>query len=124
EKHLENNQGGHNKFWSITVCDQGTAYATGYRYKVEIHYGKHGTRGMFSTKNFTSAKSCNVFVDKKIREKLAKGYVGVNLNGVATTVAASVPPTKATIAGLKASVANYANDLLNELPLGVNGEVI
>lgn len=124
-KRLECTEGGSNKFWEVHVIDNGVNRLNGYQFNVSVKYGKINTKGMQSVKDFNSAKACSAFVTDKINEKLAKGYVEVGASGVTAAPAALPPPvTKATIMGLKAEVAQTAEDLLGELPLGAQAEVI
>ena len=54
-----------NKFWTIEV--NGKSYT--------VTYGKTGTKGQTSTKDFDTEEVCQKEADKKIKEKTGKGYV-------------------------------------------------
>jgi predicted DNA-binding WGR domain protein len=126
DKRYECTTGGSDKYWEVKVTDNGTNRINGYQYDVHIKYGKMDTRGMSSAKSFSSAKAMNAFIQGKTNEKLGKGYVEVGTSaGVASTAAVvSAPITKATINDLKVEVGVAAQDLLRQLPAGVQGEVI
>lgn len=122
DKRFEMTTGGHNKYWEIKVLDNGPYYASGYRFNVEIKYGKMDTRGMSSNKDFTSQKACMAFVNSKINEKTAKGYVEVGA-GQATAPAAFVP-TKATLDSIRGDVRLAINNIVNSMPAGATYEAI
>lgn len=61
---LENTNGGHYKFYNMLV--------TGRKYKA--HYGKIGTDGVYQEKTFRTIGAALQAAQKKIDEKLDKGY--------------------------------------------------
>jgi len=123
DKRLEHTTGGHNKFWEVKVIDNGPYHNTGYRFNVETRYGKMDTKGMSSVQDFTSQKACDIFVQKKIQEKLNKGYVEVG-SATAPVVTAPVVPTKATLDAIKDDVKLAVNGLKMKMPAGVQYEAI
>jgi predicted DNA-binding WGR domain protein len=62
---FEFNDGKSSKFWTINVS--GNSYT--------VTYGRIGTNGQTTTKEFDSADACTKPADKVIKEKLGKGYV-------------------------------------------------
>lgn len=61
----ENESGTSSKFWEITL--DGT--------KVEVHYGRIGTSGQVSIKDFDTEDEAKKYADKKIAEKTKEGYL-------------------------------------------------
>lgn len=59
-----------NKWW--TIKQEGTSV---YTFNGRVGYAGKGTDGANPVKNFTSEFEAEKFVEKKIKEKLAKGYV-------------------------------------------------
>ena len=59
--------GGSDKFWEVAV--DGSA--------VNVHFGRNGTGGQSETKTFRDADSATKHAEKKIAEKVRKGYVEV-----------------------------------------------
>lgn len=62
---LENNQGNHNKFWSYVILNNNS---------VRLKWGRIGGNEQSQLKSFTSYKLLQRFVEKKISEKIKKGY--------------------------------------------------
>jgi len=62
---LENTEPGHNKFWAISVF--GTT--------VKTHYGKIGTKGKETVKEYPSEAAAKNAAVKLMQQKKAKGYV-------------------------------------------------
>jgi predicted DNA-binding WGR domain protein len=60
--------GGADKFWEISVK----------RKEVQVHFGRNGTQGQREVKRFADEAKANKHADKKIAEKLRKGYTEVN----------------------------------------------
>ena len=59
-------QSGHTaKYWEITLVGK----------KVIVRYGKIGTDGQLSPKEFESKEEAETFVAKKIKEKTKEGYI-------------------------------------------------
>lgn len=86
--HFLNNTGDHNKFWAVSV--HGTQMIT--------EYGKIGTKGTKSVKNFPSANAAATAQVKLINEKVAKGYKGDGITKVAS-IAASLAAAPAQVVG-------------------------
>lgn len=61
---LVNKKFGHNKFWNAKLTNK----------TLVVHYGKIGTEGVKQIKRFKSPGEAMVYMDKKLKEKLAKGY--------------------------------------------------
>ena len=59
------NDGHHNKFWSYQIQDDTS---------VEIIWGRIGTPGSRQTRTFPNHRAMMKFIDKKVNEKMAKGY--------------------------------------------------
>jgi DNA ligase 1 len=57
-------EGNSNKFWEVTTNGS----------QVDVCFGRNGTGGQRETKSFADAAKAQKHADKKIREKLAKGY--------------------------------------------------
>ena len=55
------------KFWEIAVSGS----------RVSVCFGRIGTAGQSETKTFPDATAADTHAEKKIREKLGKGYVQV-----------------------------------------------
>ena len=53
------------KFWTITTNGKGYT----------VNYGKTGTNGQTTTKDFDSDEACQKAAEKVIKEKTGKGYV-------------------------------------------------
>lgn len=66
-RRFEFKQGSSYKFWEIEV--EGNSYTA--------RYGKVGTEGQTQTKKFASADKAAAEAEKKIREKVGKGYIEV-----------------------------------------------
>jgi DNA ligase 1 len=60
--------GGSDKFWEVTVNGS----------EVLVRFGRNGTNGQSTTKNFADQAAAEKHAAKQIREKLGKGYVEVN----------------------------------------------
>ncbi len=56
--------GGSDKFWEVTQNDA----------QVTVRFGKNGTAGQTDTKSFPNSAAAQKHAEKKIAEKLAKGY--------------------------------------------------
>jgi predicted DNA-binding WGR domain protein len=123
DKRLEASTSTGGKFWAVKVFDNGAQHINGYRFNVEVNYGKLYTRGAVTRKNFSSSRACDAFVQKKLNEKLNKGYVEVGANSVNTTVVAP-PPSPATMRSLKGHVSTTATNLMGYVPAGVGAEII
>lgn len=114
---------GANKFWEIKAEQVPGIYAP---YVVETKYGKMGTNGTVSTKDFYNQKSMQTFIQKKIQEKLDKGYMEVGPEAAFPMSTPAIPslPNKGTIADLKKTVKEYAKGLADYVPVGMPAEVI
>jgi predicted DNA-binding WGR domain protein len=67
------NEGGSNKFWNIHInLDDEYEEDT---YTLTVNYGKIGTDGQTSEKEFDDAERCKKEADKLIGQKLKKGYI-------------------------------------------------
>jgi len=64
KKHLTFKDGKSDKFWSIDV--NGKSFT--------VVYGKTGTAGQTSTKEFDTEEKCLKEAEKLVKEKLSKGY--------------------------------------------------
>lgn len=69
-RRFEYKKGSSYKFWEIEV--EGNAFTA--------RYGKVGTDGQVQTKSFASADKAQAEADKKIREKVTKGYAEVSVS--------------------------------------------
>jgi predicted DNA-binding WGR domain protein len=69
DKRVEFNDAKSNKFWQVKV--EGT--------EVLIEYGKIGTEGRENKKSFENSTEALEFAEKKLKEKLKKGYIEVKL---------------------------------------------
>ena len=58
------------KFWTAHVIDGIPPYASG----VKTTYGRIGSNGQVNTKYFDTEEEAAGYLDKKISQKLAKGY--------------------------------------------------
>ena len=58
-------EGNSSKFWEVSVNAR----------EVLVRWGRIGTTGQAETKTFADAAAAGKHADKKIQEKLAKGYV-------------------------------------------------
>lgn len=94
------------KFWEITITDNAEYGDT----SVFTRYGKIGTAGVEKEVWTDDLGACNLWANKKIKEKLDKGYVEVDASGV-VSVAAPFLISKADLKMLKADVKNYAKEL-------------
>lgn len=64
------NRGSANKFWSVSWDENN------FNTIVTIRYGRIGTEGQIQTKHFNGSQyRRNAFIERKIREKLGKGYI-------------------------------------------------
>lgn len=74
---FEHTKKGHNKFWNVTWHWRPRSTEG----RVEVVWGAIGTAGTKQVKEYRSAGALENFVDKKVKEKLAKGYkeTGVTL---------------------------------------------
>lgn len=71
KKHLTFKDDKSDKFWSIEVT--GTSFT--------VTYGKTGTDGQTSTKDFDTEEKCMKEVEKLVNEKLKKGYEEESVSG-------------------------------------------
>lgn len=62
---LHNTEPGHNKFWSVSVDGN----------KIKTQWGKIGTKGQFSVKEFPTAAAAKAQAQKIIDSKITGGYV-------------------------------------------------
>ena len=60
--------GSSDKFWEIAVNGN----------EVVVRFGRNGTSGQAETKTFPDAAAANKHAEKKIAEKIRKGYTEVN----------------------------------------------
>ena len=60
--------GGADKFWEISVKGK----------EVEVHFGRNGTHGQREVKTFADEAKASRHADKKVAEKVRKGYREVN----------------------------------------------
>ena len=61
-------EGNSSKFWEIEVAGK----------EVTVRYGRNGTSGQTLAKVFSDVLSANLHANKKIAEKVSKGYCEVN----------------------------------------------
>ncbi len=125
EKYECSTLAGGTKYWHLHIMDNGFN-APGYRYTATVKYGKSNTRGMTSVRQFTATKACNAWATGKIEEKIGKGYqlVCPANNGSVPSVAATKKAALASAAQIKIGVQNAAKNLFNDLPVGIEKEVI
>jgi len=88
----EFSEGSSNKFWEIEL--DGSAFVT--------RYGKIGTPGQETRKDWPSAEKAKVEYDKIIAEKVKKGYQLVGGGGGGGGAKKAAPPAKAAAAPAKA----------------------
>jgi predicted DNA-binding WGR domain protein len=69
---LEHTEGGHNKFYIIQLLKQGNSISTNFT--VTITYGKMNTAGSVKRHGFTTQEDAYKFINKKMGEKIRKGY--------------------------------------------------
>ncbi len=55
---------GHNKYWEAAISGS----------RVWVHYGGIGTKGTIQIKEFSSGTQSRSFIEKKVNEKIGKGY--------------------------------------------------
>jgi predicted DNA-binding WGR domain protein len=67
KRRFEFAEGASNKFWEVVV----------ERSRVTVHYGRIGTSGQTETKSFPDSAAAQKHADKKIQEKVNKGYVEI-----------------------------------------------
>lgn len=67
---FEHTTKGHNKFWNVTWHWKPRSMSG----SVKVGWGAIGCEATEQTKDYLSAGALENFVDKKVREKLAKGY--------------------------------------------------
>ena len=79
-RYFTNTNGKHFKFWSI--CVEGAGYI--------VEFGRIGTNGTSRKKKFSSGFMAEAAADKKIAEKLGKGYVET----IKTTISLDVMPSE------------------------------
>jgi predicted DNA-binding WGR domain protein len=60
--------GGADKFWEISVKGK----------EVQVHFGRNDTHGQREVKRFADEAKANKHAEKKIAEKIRKGYTEVN----------------------------------------------
>lgn len=82
-KRYECVEGNHNKYWECDVV--GSDFLT--------HWGKIGTGGNWTTKNFSDGMSANEYMRKIQEEKITKGYVYI---GEVTWQNLGMPPVQTT----------------------------
>jgi predicted DNA-binding WGR domain protein len=73
---LEHTTDGHNKFYEIEYLGIHDAIRSpiNTNYKIKITYGKIHTQGSVSQHGFNNEEAARHFMEKKIQEKLKKGY--------------------------------------------------
>lgn len=105
---LHNTEPGHNKFWSVSVDGN----------KIKTQWGKIGTKGQFSVKEFPSAAAAKAQAQKIIDSKITGGYVHAGTtqhqwhdSGVPS--AATTAPTTPPPAPKPAAPANGALDAVD-----------
>ena len=98
-RRFEFSEGTSNKFWQIR--DEGTSY--------RVRYGRIGSDGQESVKEFGTAEECAAAVEKIVRQKTAKGYVEVGASGSAATKA-----TKKAMKATKATKPTKANKAIKK----------
>lgn len=86
--------GNNNKFYNIKIED-------GASYEVQIHYGRVGTSGQRTSKSFGSIYQAESFYEKKLSEKLNKGYVEVELTRTTSRNVTSNPQGKTSDKDIK-----------------------
>lgn len=101
----ELSDGSSNKFWEIELKGKGVA----------VRYGKIGTEGRTTKKNFSSAQEAKASYDKQIREKERKGY---SIPGsVLKTPKVQVTPAKIN-PKLEAKIEKSPDDIQNYIIYG------
>lgn len=75
--HLEHTEYGHNKFYIIQLLKQGNSALTNFT--VAIKFGKKHTAGNVKKHGFQTLQDSYKFINKKIEEKIKKGYKRINL---------------------------------------------
>ena len=93
--YLSCQEGGSDKFYEIGASGK----------TVNMRYGKTGSAGVSSTKDFATAEDATKFVDKTIAEKTKKGYVLATGAAAATSTKRQSEDTK-TDAGKKQKTEN------------------
>jgi predicted DNA-binding WGR domain protein len=73
---LQNTQGTSNKFWDVIVhpSDDNEDAASNKGWSYTCHYGRNGTAGSQQQQDFGSKYAANRAAQKKIDQKLSKGY--------------------------------------------------
>lgn len=99
-RRFEFKQGSSYKFWEIAV--EGKAYS--------VRYGKVGTDGQTQTKAFASPEKAAAEADKKIREKVSKGYREVAVVAQTLTVDAPAGEDRADQFAVRADELQAAGD--------------
>lgn len=61
----ENESGTSAKFWEVTLAAK----------TVSVRYGRIGTDGQFSVKEFATEEEAQKYADKKVADKLKDGYL-------------------------------------------------
>ena len=59
--------GGSDKFWKVDVTGN----------EVIVRFGRNGTDGQAETKTFPDAITAEKHVEKKVQEKIKKGYIEI-----------------------------------------------
>jgi DNA ligase 1 len=67
KRRFEFTEGTSNKFWEAVVD----------RNRVTVSYGRIGTSGQTETKSFPDSAAAQKHADKKIQEKINKGYMEI-----------------------------------------------
>jgi predicted DNA-binding WGR domain protein len=70
---LVHNTDGHNKFYHLTLLEEGNS--SGTYYTVVIGFGRIGTLGGTKRHGFITAEDARKFMENRLREKTRKGYV-------------------------------------------------
>ena len=64
-----------NKYWNATLLSDGT---------IEVEYGRVGYSGQ--TETYDSSRGGEYFLDKKVKEKIKKGYQELKVIGSSTSI--------------------------------------
>lgn len=106
------------KFWQVEILE-GTRYSRTV-FVVKVVFGKFGTTGSANATEFTYKTTAVSFVNRKIAEKLGKGYRQITSTGPMFLV----QPKILTTASIKKMISTAANDIKKGFPSGINAEVI
>lgn len=74
-QHLTHMQGGHYKFWKAYDPEWDNVTQ---QWRVTLRWGRIGTAGQTTPKFFLSRSRAETFIEKKVTEKIGKGYTHHN----------------------------------------------